>query len=45
MEYLFAGRDADGGERSVVDPTNPARVAGAFGAQSVRELPGYSPPR
>jgi len=31
MEYLFAVRDADGGERTVVDPTNPARVAGAFG--------------
>ncbi|MDQ3416991.1 MAG: alpha/beta hydrolase-fold protein, partial [Actinomycetota bacterium] len=45
MEYLFAVRDADGGERTVVDPTNPARVAGASGDHSVRELPGYSPPR
>ncbi|CAN5751406.1 hypothetical protein BH20ACT6_BH20ACT6_00030 [soil metagenome] len=45
MEYLFALRDTDGHERTVVDPTNPVRVTGAFGDHSVLELPGYTAPR
>jgi enterochelin esterase-like enzyme len=44
LEYLFVVRAPDGTESMVLDPTNPASVAGVFGDHSVLELPGYQPP-
>lgn len=44
MEYLFEVDRGDGDSESVTDPTNPHGVGGAFGAHSVLELPGYTPP-
>jgi enterochelin esterase family protein len=44
MEYAFEVQGADGGSEHVCDPTNPKRVAGAFGDKSVLEMPGYAEP-
>jgi enterochelin esterase family protein len=44
LEYLFEVTDGAGATRSVLDPGNPLRVAGAFGDKSVLELPGYRAP-
>jgi enterochelin esterase family protein len=44
MEYLFQIQDHDG-SRTITDPANPRRVAGAFGEKSVLEINGYLPPR
>jgi enterochelin esterase-like enzyme len=44
MEYLLRLEHADGGATVTPDPGNPLRAAGAFGAKSVVEFPGYRPP-
>ncbi len=44
LEYLYLLRFADGSEAMVCDPTNPKRVATAFGEHSVIEFPGYAAP-
>ncbi|MEO8776938.1 MAG: alpha/beta hydrolase-fold protein [Candidatus Nanopelagicales bacterium] len=44
LEYLLVLKDAHGSERMILDPANPARVAGVFGDHSVLELPGYQAP-
>jgi len=44
MEYLLELRHRGGGMETVLDPGNPRQVAGAFGAKSVLEFPGYTPP-
>jgi enterochelin esterase-like enzyme len=45
LEYLLVVRAPDGGESMVLDPANPAHVAGVFGDHSLLELPGYRAPR
>ncbi len=44
LQYLFLLRLTDGSQTLVCDPTNPHRVATAFGEHSVLEFPGYRPP-
>jgi len=44
MEYLLELSYPDGRSEVVPDPANPLEVAGAFGAKSVLEFPGYAPP-
>ena len=44
MEYQFLVTHTTGGREMMSDPTNPARVAGAFGFRSVVEFPGYAAP-
>jgi enterochelin esterase-like enzyme len=44
MEYLFRVERAGGESAVVADPGNPLTAAGAFGARSVVEFPGYRPP-
>ena len=44
LEYLLELRYTDGGSKVSLDPTNPRRVASAFGPKSVLEFPGYQPP-
>ena len=44
MEYLLELCHDDGSSELVTDPSNPMRVAGAFGMKSVLEFPWYRPP-
>jgi enterochelin esterase-like enzyme len=44
LEYLLELRYPDGTVKVGTDPANPRRAAGAFGAKSVLEFPGYRPP-
>jgi enterochelin esterase-like enzyme len=44
MEYLFRVERAGGESAVVADPGNPLTAAGAFGARSVVEFPGYRRP-
>jgi enterochelin esterase family protein len=44
MEYLLELRHPNEGRETIADPTNPKRVAGAFGDKSVIEFPGYRRP-
>jgi enterochelin esterase-like enzyme len=45
IEYQFELEFADGRRELLLDPHNPRRAAGPFGAKSVVELPGYRAPR
>jgi enterochelin esterase-like enzyme len=44
IEYLLELEYPNGQRDLIPDPSNPRRVAGAFGEKSVIELPGYQPP-
>jgi enterochelin esterase-like enzyme len=44
LEYQFVIRRGDGRTEWLLDPSNPRRAEGPFGAKSVVELPGYRPP-
>jgi len=44
MEYLLELRHPNEGRETIPDPSNPHRVAGAFGDKSVVEFPGYRRP-
>jgi enterochelin esterase-like enzyme len=44
LEYLLELEHPHGGRETITDPTNPLRVAGAFGEKSVIEFPGYQQP-
>jgi enterochelin esterase-like enzyme len=44
MEYLLETTYQNEGRETITDPTNPLRVAGAFGDKSVIEFPGYQRP-
>ncbi|HUG84551.1 MAG TPA: hypothetical protein VMM13_08290, partial [Euzebya sp.] len=44
MEYAFVVEHDDGGREFLIDPVNPLRAEGAFGAKSVIEFPGYQRP-
>jgi enterochelin esterase-like enzyme len=44
MEYLLELRHPNEGRETIPDPSNPLRVAGAFGDKSVIEFPGYQRP-
>ncbi len=44
LEYLLELRYPDGTVKVGTDPANPLRAAGAFGAKSVLEFPGYRRP-
>jgi enterochelin esterase-like enzyme len=44
LEYQFVVEHADGCAEWLLDPGNPRRAEGPFGAKSVVELPGYRPP-
>lgn len=44
MEYMFHLIHRDGAEEWIGDPGNPLVAPGPFGAKSVIEWPGYSPP-
>lgn len=44
MEYLFELTHRDGGRETILDPSNPLRVAGVFGDKSVLEFPEYRSP-
>ena len=44
VEYLLELAHRDGRTELIPDPANPLLAPGPFGAKSVLELPGYSPP-
>jgi enterochelin esterase family protein len=44
LEYLLELEDLDGGRATLPDPTNPERVPGVFGDQSVVRFPEYREP-
>jgi enterochelin esterase-like enzyme len=45
LEYQFVLQRRDGRTEWLLDPSNPRRAEGPFGAKSVVELPGYRSPR
>ncbi len=45
IEYLIELQHADGSFEMLRDPNNPVTSDGAFGAKSVVQMPGYTPPR
>jgi enterochelin esterase-like enzyme len=44
IEYRLRLLHQDGGTETITDPGNPLLAPGAFGAKSVRQLPGYHAP-